>query len=67
MLTVTHHINEFIGAYWFTLEGEIWDSEGTNVIVGEGTSKISKISKAVKFYKDSGFLGVHVKHIVKQD
>jgi hypothetical protein len=67
MLTLTHHINSFIGAYWYTLEGEILDSEGNSVIVGEGTPKLAKISKTVKFYKDNGFLFVNVKHAVKQD
>lgn len=67
MLTLTHHINEYIGAYWYSLTGELLDSEGNSVFVAEGTAKIAKINKTVKFYKDNGFLCVHVKHTVKQD
>lgn len=67
MLTLIHHVDEHIGAYWYSLTGELLDSEGNIVVVSEGTSKLAKINKTVKFYKDNGFLGVHIKHAVKQD
>ena len=63
-LTLTHHISKFIGAYWYTLEGTVIDSEGNTVEVFEGTGKLSKINKSIKFYKDNGFRWFDVVHIV---
>lgn len=67
MLTLTHHINEHIGAFWYTLEGEILDSEGKTVNVSEGGKK-STIDKAIKFYSHkNGFMCCYLTHKVKQD
>lgn len=64
MLTLTHHVHEFIGAYWYSLEGEILDSEGNTINVGEGSPKLTKINRAVKFYKDNGFYDAQLRHNV---
>jgi hypothetical protein len=68
MLTLTHHINKHIGAYYYTLEGEVLDSEGNAVNVGEGAGKKITIDKALKFYsRANGFMFTNVTHKVKFD
>ena len=64
MLTLTHHINEYLGAYWYTLEGTVQDSEGNTVSVGEGTAKITTIKKTIRFYQGAGFYDAQVRHNV---
>ena len=66
-LTISHHINEHIGAYWYTLKGVLKDSEGNEVTVCEGTSKLSKVKKAIEFYKTNGFHWFEVKHLISVD
>jgi hypothetical protein len=68
MLTLTHHINEHLGAYWYSLEGEVMDSEGNKVSVGEGSAKKTSIDKAIEFYsRANGFMFTNVTHKVNFD
>lgn len=67
MLTLTHHINEHIGAYFYTLEGEVLNSEYEEVQVHESGKK-NLIDKAIKFYsRKNGFMCCHITHKVKYD
>lgn len=66
-LTLTHHISKFIGAYWYTLEGTVFDSEGNTVDIYEGTGKLSTINKSIKFYKTNGFSWFCVNHVVNAE
>lgn len=64
MLTLTHHVNEYLGAYWYTLSGTVLDSEGNTVTVGEGAPKITTIKKTIKFYQKKGFYDAQLRHNV---
>lgn len=67
MLTLTHHIDKYLGAYFYSLDGEVLNSEYEEVQVHESGKK-SAIDKALKFYsRKNGFMCCNITHKVKTD
>ena len=57
MLTLTHYIDPVLGAYWYSLEGPLVDSEGSAFMVGEGGSSLERMLNDIEYYRSSGFIG----------